>query len=115
MLRSQYEAGTGRRVIDYPHLTRHGLKVWVDAEFGIFKLLSQFAISLLRDYHEGSPFAQGQHGCAALENGEKRMAMDFQFAIPIPWRIPRALPPKPPVPGAIPDANAHATPATVRK
>lgn len=115
MLRSQYEAGAGRRVLQYPHLTRKGLKAWVDAEFEIFKLFTQFAISLLRDYHEGNPFAQGQHDCATLENGEKCMAMGFQFVIPTPRRIPCALPPKPPVPGAIPDANANATPATVRK
>ena len=112
MLRTQFEAGAGRRVLDYPHLTRKGLKAWVDAEFQIFKMFTRFAISLLRDYHEGNPFAQGQHDCATLDNGEKCMAMGFQFVIPTPRRIPRALPP---VPNAIPDADANSTPAVIRK
>ena len=112
MLRTQFEAGAGRRVLNYPHLTRKGLKAWVDAEFEIFKLFTRFSIALLRDYHEGNPFAQGQHDCATLDNGEKCMAMGFQFVMPTPRRIPCALPP---VPNAVPDAAANLTPAVIRK
>ena len=43
----------------------------MDTEFDIFKTFASYMFDKLLEYSEGSPSAQGQHDCAALENHKK--------------------------------------------